>query len=81
MTLASTAMLQTGLWHPAVLATVLCAATVPMHVFGLITAMRELPARGPVQFPTVPLVLVLAVVGAAICAVAALSHRHLDPGT
>jgi hypothetical protein len=89
LVLGSTVMLQLDAWHPDVLATVLCAVTAPLHVFGLVTtlreanlvtAVRESMPHVPTRLKAVPAALVLAVVGAAMCAVAALTHRHLDPG-
>ena len=78
LVLLSAAMLQLGLWYPAVAAALILVPTVPLHVLGLITAVRD-HAPGA-RRPDVPPALALSVTGALICLVTALTHRHITPG-
>ncbi|MEU4240786.1 hypothetical protein [Actinoplanes sp. NPDC026619] len=75
----STVMLQLGAWHPWVAAAIVLAATVPLHVLGLRSAVRENPAV-PLRLPAAPPALLLSATGAIICFLAAATHRHLTPG-
>jgi len=76
----STIMLLGHWWQPMLVAAIVCAGTAPLHVAGIVTAVRDLPARSWSRPPAPSRALVLALAGAALCAVAALTHRHLDPG-
>jgi len=81
LVIVSTAMLEAGAWQTAVATSVLCAVTVPMHLAGLVLIPRDrwlpslriaLPALGPGIYASGT--------GALLCLVAALLHRHTDPG-
>jgi hypothetical protein len=81
--IVSTVMLQFDIWFPTAAAATVFTLTAPWHIAGLIAAVRDLPDRGtgaaPAR-PTAQLATTLSVTGAVLCAVAALTHRHLDPG-
>ncbi|MCU7723125.1 hypothetical protein ODJ79_05310 [Actinoplanes sp. KI2] len=77
----STAMLDAGAWQTAVATSVLCAVTVPLHVAGLAMSLRERrpPSLRITLGPLGPGVFVSGA-GVLLCLVAALMHRHTDPG-
>ncbi|MGX6605272.1 hypothetical protein ACWKSP_24515 [Micromonosporaceae bacterium Da 78-11] len=77
--LGSTVMLQTNEWHPALAMLAVLAATVPMHVGGLLLAWQDSPERLEGFRPTLPAPFALAGLGALLCLVAALLHRHIEP--
>ncbi|GAA3349583.1 hypothetical protein GCM10020358_72280 [Amorphoplanes nipponensis] len=76
----SAVMLLGRLWQPMLFAAIVCAITAALHVAGIAAAVRELPARSASPWPAPPRALLLAVGGAALCGIAALTHRHLEPG-
>ncbi|WP_030436407.1 hypothetical protein [Actinoplanes subtropicus] len=76
LVIVSTAMLEAGAWQTAVATSLLCAVTVPMHVAGLVLIRRDL--RG--AFPALGPGIYVSGTGALLCLVAALMHRHTDPG-
>jgi hypothetical protein len=81
LVIASTVMLQTGEWHPTAAAVALLVVTVPVHAAGAFLARYDTPVR-PAPFrlavPATP--YLLAGAGTALCLLAALLHRHIDPG-
>jgi hypothetical protein len=76
LVIVSTVLLDAGVWQTFVLTALLCAITVPLHVAGLLRLRRferpVLSALGPG-----PLV---AGTGLLLCLIAAVAHRHIDPG-
>lgn len=78
--LVSAVMLLGDLWHPTIFAVIACAVTAPLHVAGAAAAVRELPPRATAPRQAPPPALLLAIAGAALCGIAALTHRHIDPG-
>ena len=76
----STVMLLGEVWHPAAFATIIAVFTAPLHIAGVTAAIRELPPGASTRRPAPPRALLLAITGAALCATAALTHRHIDPG-
>jgi hypothetical protein len=81
LVIVSTAMLDAGAWQTAVATSVLCAITVPMHVAGLVLIPRDrwLPSLRGALPPLGPGIYASGT-GALLCLVAALMHRHTDPG-
>ena len=81
LVIASTAMLEAGARQTAVATSVLCAVTVPLHVAGLVLIRRERrwPGLRIKLGPLGPGIYVSGT-GALLCLVAALMHRHTDPG-
>jgi hypothetical protein len=71
----STVMLEAGIWQTAVATTLLCAVTAPLHVAALVEVRRSRLSMG-VLGPGV----YAAGTGMLLCLVAALMHRHTDPG-
>jgi hypothetical protein len=78
--LGSAVMLLGHLWHPMIFATIACVLTAPLHVAGVTAAVRELPPRATTPRQAPPRALLLSITGAALCSIAALTHRHIEPG-
>jgi hypothetical protein len=79
LVIASTVMLRTGEWHPTAAAVAVLVFTVPMHVAGAFLAHHDTPAE--LRRPRVPANSHLtAAAGVAFCLLAALLHRHVEPG-
>ena len=76
----SVVMLLARVWQPMLFAAIVCAVTAALHVAGIAVAVRDLPARSAFPRPALPRALLLAIGGAALCGIAALTHRHLEPG-
>ena len=79
--LGSTVMLQTGQWHPGIAGAAVLIFTVPIHAAGVFLAWYDTPAglRRPHLSRPADAHL-LAGAGVALCLLAALLHRHIDPG-
>jgi hypothetical protein len=78
--LVSVVMLLGHVWHPMIFATMACVLTAPLHVAGVTAAVRELPPRATTPRHAPPRALLLSITGAALCGIAALTHRHIEPG-
>lgn len=81
LVLASTVMLRTGQWHPLVAGAAVLVITVPVHAAGVFLAWYDTPVelrRARLRVPANA--HLLAGAGAALCLLAALLHRHIDPG-
>jgi capsular exopolysaccharide synthesis family protein len=92
LTLVSMAMLAVHQWHPVLAFVAVAAASIPLHLAGVLMASRDLershwrfPAVGTaVHRRTAPFLgsipVIGAVAGGALCLGSALTHRHMDPG-
>ncbi|MEU7902853.1 hypothetical protein [Actinoplanes sp. NPDC049118] len=98
-TVVGLTMMALGDWRPAAVFVGLVVLSVPLHVYGCVTARQDRRMRGGIdagprdvaararasrlsrlarKHGSVSLLLALA--GGAMCLVAALTHRHVDPG-
>ncbi|GIF19577.1 hypothetical protein BJ973_006623 [Actinoplanes tereljensis] len=78
--LVSILMMYGDAWHPSLAATMIILVTAPVHVLGVLRAVRDRPLLPLRPWPAFRPPLAIAAGGAILCLIAALTHRHLDPG-